>query len=412
MGKRDEVKLPSLLIATFALWKNGSRTASNGIMYPLLYYFTPRTKKLFLLDQPYPGSDRIIPTVEIYKSGKLRKTERVLATSAPLYPLLRVANKPGTHLAFKLRDLLSVIESGLRRKDKVDLFVGLESINAIGGIMLRRFGKVNKVVYYVSDYSPKRFSSTALNSLYLWMDRFAAKHSDYIWDVSLAMHPARISAGLDKNITTPVIHVPNALYKEQIDALPFNKRDPYSIVFVGTLGLENGPDLAISAFEIVLKKFPKASLHIFGGGGKGHEEEYLRKLAKKLNIEKKVYFHGFISDQEELSDKVKHFQISIAPYKKIPGSIRLYGDATKLRLYMASGLPVVSTHVPPLGKELAEKGAAILVKANKDDIAQGIVKVFKDKKLYKNMAESAIGFAKDNLWENTYKRALKKMGYH
>lgn len=399
------------MIATFAVWKNGSRTASNGIMDPLLYYFRPRIKKLLLLDQPYPGSDRVMPIVETYKSGKVKSVDKTSITTAPLSFLLIHANKPGTHFVFKIRDLLSVLETGLKQSEKIELFVGLESINAIGGILLRRLGKVNKVVYYVSDYSPLRFKSKLVNSLYLWMDRFSAKNADYVWDVSLAMHPARIKAGFDKNINTPIIHVPNALYKEQIDTLPFNKRNPYSIVFVGTLGLENGPDLAISAFDLVVKKFPRASLHIYGGGGKGYEEEYLKKLVKKLKLHKKVHFHGFISDQNELSNKVKHYQLSIAPYKKIIGSIRLYGDATKLRLYMASGLPVVSTDIPPLGKELAEKGAALIVKANKNAVANGIIEIFSDKKKYKIMAENAVSFAKDNLWENTYKKALKKMNY-
>lgn len=398
------------MIATFSVWKKNSRTASNGILDPLMYYFTPRTENLLLLDQPYPGSSTIIPTLEIYKNSRLKKKQKIGKFIKPLSFLLRRSNKPGTHAIFKLRDVLSVIEAGMKQKKQLDLFIGLESANGMAGIFLRKMGKVKKVIYYVSDYSPRRFAFKPLNTIYLWMDRYCAKHSDYIWDVSPAMQPARIKVGLKKSLSSKNIVVPNALYKNQLNFLPPSKRTPLTIVFVGTLGLENGPDLLLKAFSYIAKSYPKSQLHIYGGGGIGFEEELLKKLTNELQLEDKVFFHGFISDQQQLSDTIKHYQIAVAPYKRIPGSIRLYGDATKLRLYMGSGLPVVSTDIPPLGKELAQYGAAIITKPTIEALTQGILELIEDKKKYSTMSEKAISFAEKNLWENSYDNALKEMG--
>lgn len=402
-------KMSSLLISTFSPWKDNQRIATNGMIEPLLYYFLPRFKTISLLDQPYPGSDRITPVREDYKNGKLKRKKKINVSSGVLYPFLSLVNKPGTHVIYKIRDILSTIEAGTRSSENYDMFVGLESINAIGGIILRKLGKVKTVCYYCSDYSPQRFSSPYLNNLYLWLDRFAAAHCDYIWDVSLAMQPARIKAGLNPQKSAPVIYVPNALFKEQIDSLPLSNRDSQSIVFMGTLGLENGPDLAIESFQIVLKKYPKAILHIIGGGGKGFEAEYLNNLARKLKVEKNVVFHGFISDVKKVSEVIKHFQIALAPYKMIKGSIRLYGDATKIRQYLAAGLPIITTEVPPLGKVAQKAGAALIVKDTKEDIAKAIISLLNNKKEMVSMISKAETYAKNNTWENTYGKAIQTM---
>jgi len=393
-----------VLIATFSPWKNGRRLPINGNVEPMLDFFTPRVSKTALIDQVYPESDFLMPRTEIYKGQKLIKKENASWYLYFLYPFLKIANSNSTHIAFKLRDLLSVIDVGLRHSNW-DYFIGFEAVNALGGILLKKIGKVGKVVYYVSDYSPQRYSNKWFNRLYLWLDRYAAKNSDVIWDVSPAMQPARMNAGLLKEESAPILIVPNALYPQQIKFEPFSKIDPQSIVFMGTLGAENGPDLAIESLPLVLKKYPNVLLHIVGGG----REEDLRKLAHRLRVEKSIVFHGFIADREEVSKTIRKFMIGLAPYINFEGSPRLYGDATKIRAYMAAGLPVITTTVPPLGREVLKKGAGIVVNDKKEEIAGAIISLLKDKNRYAQMRKCAIKFAKNNTWDNEYRSAFKKM---
>lgn len=404
------MNISSLFFATFSVWKDNKRTGTNGMIDPFIFYFIPKIKNSFILDQPYPGSNKVIPETETYTNGKLKGKFKVL-TGQLLSPLLFLSNSPGTHLIFKLRDFLSVIESGLRLNRKIDLFIGLESVNTLAGIILKKIGKVKTVVYYVSDYSPNRFNSKILNSAYLWLDRTCAENVDYIWDVSLAIQPARIKAGLDQKKSATVIHVPNALFRGQLNTIPFEKREKNTIVFVGTLGLENGPDLAVKAFAKVIKKIPSSKLHIIGGGGKGFESEFLKNLAFDLGISRSVVFHGFIPDVKKVSEIIKNFQVAVAPYKfSTEFSVRQYGDATKIRQYLGVGLPIITTNVPPLGKEVKTKKAALIVNDSVEEIARAIIKLLNNKKLNKEMSLNAYNFAKNNTWESTYSRALKKMG--
>jgi len=384
-----------ILIATFSVWDNNHRTAISGMVEPLLSYLLPRYKQVDLIDGLHPGSSSVLSKIEHYRDGSLKHTTTSLA-SRLLFPLLWLQNKSATQIVFKVRDFLTVLEWGIK------------SIYALAGILLRTFGIVKVVVYYVSDYSPRRYSQKWFNNLYVFLDKLCAKHANYIWDVSPAMQSGRKEAGLDLKESAPVIIVPNALFPKQISHSAYNTLIPHSLIFAGTLGLENGPDLAIKAVAKLVKQYPDITLHIFGGN-EGGKETFLKQMSKELGIEQQVFFHGFVHNAEELSRKINRYMIGLAPYKRKKDSVRAYGDATKLRLYMGAGIPTITTAVPPLGKEIEKKGAALIVEDNENSLASAIIKLF-NKNLHQKMREEAVKFGKNNTWENTYGNALSQMG--
>lgn len=410
MGKGKQQKgLNSIIIATFSSWKNKKRTPTNGMIEPLLSFFGKRTEHITLIDAQHPGSDTIIPQIGHYKYGKLVKIEHPSFLFPPFF-VLEKNNILKTQPTFKIRDFVTTAEVLVKYNGKIDLFIGLESVFTLVGILFKRLGKIKRVVYYVSDYSPTRYPSSLFNSVYLWLDRFCATHADYIWDVSPAMLPARLKFGLDPGKAAPCILVPNALFPWQIKRRSIAELTPFSLAFAGTIGPENGLDLAIESLAIIKKTFPNIKLHIFGGGLKADEQK-ARNLIKKYNLTNNVVNHGFISDLKELSDKLSKCMIGLAPYRAIPSSVRWYADATKLRLYFANGLPVVSTHIPPLAHETTKVGSTIITQDTKESFAEGILNVLNKPALYARMRKKAMQFARQNTWQNTYSNALKGMGY-
>lgn len=407
--KENEIinKDSSIFIATFSEYRKGMRQPRNGMIDQLLYFFLPKVKDVLLLDQPHPVSDSIDPIIEVYRDGKLKKRFNMPSFFYfPIYFFCRMRSQNRTRISYKLRDLFSVIFSAFRVGGKYDLFIGLEAINLIAGLFLKKIGKVKTVVYYVSDYSPTRFGQTMFNSAYLALDRFCVRHADFTWDVSPAMKEGRMKAGLAEIDMDRVLHVPNGLFPSQIKSLPIAKRALNSLVYMGSLDLEFGADLAINALRKIKEKFPDSILHIIGGG----EDLYrLKKLTKTLNIEKSVIFYGFVKDNAEMAKIVRASYIGLAPYRDLKNSYCWYGDAGKIRQYLASGLPVVTTHVPPLGRLVAENGAAIMTKDTIEDFSAGIMKLLSDGKLYKNFKEKAEKLSRNNTWENTYENALRNM---
>lgn len=376
----------------------------------LLYFFLPKVRNILLLDQPHPVSDSINPIIEIYHDGKLR---RKLSISSlfyfPIYLFCKLPSQNRTRISYKLRDFFSVIFAAFIIGKKYNLFIGLEAINALAGLMLKKIGKVKTVVYYVSDYSPTRFGKTLFNSVYLALDRFCVRHADFTWDVSLAMKKGRMEAGLLKEDMKRVLHVPNALFPSQIKSLPIAKRIPNSLVYMGALYPEFGPDLAIESLKEIQKKIPNATLHVIGGG-KGLER--LRNLVKKLNLEKSVVFYGFVKDNSEMAKTVRNSYLGLSPYRSGDNSSRWYGwygDAGKIRQYVASGLPVVTTQVPPLGAYIVDQGAGIMTKDTVKSFSDGIVELLSDDGLYRKLSAAAEKISKNNTWENTYSKALRDM---
>lgn len=399
--------ISTIVIATFALWKNGKRTPLNGMIEPLLTFFGKKADLVILIDCPHQTSDDIVPKIEYYKKGALVKQMTPPFLFPPFF-LLKPFTNMQTQPMFKIRDFFMTFFVLLKEKNKVDLFIGLESIFTLVGVLFKKLGKVKTVVYYVSDYSPTRYNSKLFNSVYLWLDRVCATHADYIWDVSRAMMPARIKNGLDEKRAAPAIHVPNALFPWQIRYKPFEKLQPYSMAFAGTIGPENGLDLAIESLAIARQTLPELKLHVFGVGPKDNEKS-ISRLIKRLKLEQWVILHGFISDLNVLSDKLSSCMVGLAPYTSLPWSVRWYADATKMRVYFGSGLPVITTQVPPLGKEAEEKGCALVVCDEKKEIAQAMVHMFQHKKNYLKFRENAIAYAKKNTWNNTYDNAFSKM---
>ncbi|HSX09840.1 MAG TPA: glycosyltransferase [Candidatus Saccharimonadales bacterium] len=395
-----------ILFATFSPWIKGVRLPTNGSLEPLREYFLPKVKTLVLIDQPIPGSDFVLPRNELYKNEKFEGIVPCAWYVSWLYGILWKNNTLGTRISFKIRDFLSVINMGFVFRP-YDVFIGLESINAMAGIVLKKFGLVKRVVYYVSDYSPNRYSQGWFNSLYLWLDRFACYHSDYIWDVSTAMQPQRIKAGLKEGKSSPVIHVPNGLFEDQILSNSPKDTIANTIAYMGTLGKENGVDILIQAMPLVLKKLPTAKLHIIGGGK--DDLERLKALTVKLKLDKQIIFYGFVQKSADMARILGTARVAVIPYLAIPGSARWYADANKIRAYAAANLPIVTTHVPPLGQEAAKQGAAIIVQDNSQEIAEAVIKVLTDEKVYSRMRKAAGKFAKNSTWENTFNQAFSQM---
>ncbi len=403
-------KQDSVLFASFSPYVNGNRDPKNGNIDPFISFFVPRVRKFVLIDQPDPGSSIIPPIIEVYSGGKLFKKYKLKSfIYKPFYWFLKKINVVDnrTNVFYKIRDFLSVIHVGVTSGERFNYFIGLESINALAGLVLRKLGFVDKVIYYVSDYSPQRYDSKLFNGIYLWLDRLCCYNADFIWDVSRAMQKARIKAGLNEKKSAPVVHVPNALFPKYIQHLDLNQLAPFSLVFMGSLGYENGPDLAIASLPLVIKKIKETRLHIIGGGK--NDLPRLKDLVRRLNLGKYVKFYGLIPKDEDMYSTLRKFYLGLAPYLKLKGSVRLYGDSLKLRAYMASGIPVITTEVPPLGRELLEFGSAIITKDEKKDLSWAIIKILSDNTLYGKYRQKAIEYGKNNTWDNTFNGAFNQM---
>lgn len=96
--------------------------------------------------------------------------------------------------------------------------------------------------------------------------------------------------------------------KERIKAYEHDIKD--SLLFVGSLNARKQNDVLIKAFYNVKDKIPEeVKLNIVGAGV---EEEILKELVSKLNLNERVVFHGAINDTSILQNFYKRAICSIS----------------------------------------------------------------------------------------------------
>lgn len=406
------MRLKNVFISSYTFIYEGIRTNNCGPTPHLLKYLKERAESIYLLEQPLPGSDSLDVELRTFKNGmEIEKvTKNFFFSKTPN----RRLDSAKTYIRLKIRDALSNVYFFAKKKhefsnEKVDLFIGLESINAAFGIMMRKAGLVDKVVYYIFDWAPDRYRNPLMNRIYVWLDKFATYNADYTWNITYTIGEAREDVlGYDSAKMSPQIYVPYCVDIDEGWILADDSIDTDLIVYAGGLIPENGPGLLIEAFKLVHEKFPRAKLLLIGGG---HEESELRAYADRQGLNKNIEFTGFIADEAKIIEFQKRAAIGVAPYPVMAGSRKPFGDVIKIRMYIACGLVTVTTPVPPVSREIE---AEELGWKTKDDspgeIAAGICRFLEDKELLFRYRRNVIAKARASSWQANYHSALSMMG--
>jgi len=412
----------SFLIAFYSQKINNQRTPLSPAQ-PLLDYLNNKKVKLIaFIDQPVPLSEKNHQCMlGIYAKGKKKKEIKAPFWLDKLGKISEKRKKKGgTFFKLKIRDFLSVIYFGLKQKTKYDVFIGSESINTLGGIILRKLGKVNRVIYYVIDFAPDRYANKILNKFYLWLDKFCSYHADFCWNNSPAYEQLRIKKlKYNKKKLAPQINLSYGINGQENkktclagppvggQAGRARKQENKKIVFNGSVDKENGIDLIIEAIPQVLKKIPNIKLKLIGGGP---EEELIKQKIKKMNLEKNVEITGYFFDRKKIRKDFLQSKIGLAIYAPhIKGSIKPYGDPIKFREYMACGLPIITTKVNWMASLIKNKPLGIVINFNKNDLAEAIIKLLEDKKFWQLCRKNALEEAKEHRWKKVFGKGFREI---
>jgi glycosyltransferase involved in cell wall biosynthesis len=323
----------------------------------------------------------------------------------------------GNDLLFYLKDCILSVWYVLRTGRVYDLYVGSDNLNTLAGIILRALGRVRRVAYYVIDFTPIRFPGRLMNALYQAVNRFCCYHTDVIWNVSPAMIGGREAIGIRRDRSAPQITVPLGCDYAHIRRIAAGEHDPRTLVYFGSLRGEHGPGLALEALPRILREEPDARV-VFAGGGE--LEERLKTRAAELGVAERVRFAGFIASDEEAYRLLSGCGLALATYppddhngpqtcaKHKPGypTYKRYCDPGKVKIYLACGLPVLMTDVPAVARELAEKGAGVIVGYSPDALAETVLRIFRDPEGYRRMRERALAMAREYDWEAVWERTF------
>ncbi len=166
-----------------------------------------------------------------------------------------------------------------------------------------------------------------------------------------------------------------------------------SILYLGRLKPYKNVDIAIKSFKKVLEKFPNAILNI---AGEGDCEQSLKDLAKNLNIEKSVVFHGRVDEEITKPTLFKQSWVMIQPSSFEGWGITVI-EANQM------GTPVVASDIPGLRDSVLNGKTGILVRPKSiKQFSHALIKLIKNNDLREKMSLAGVERAKKFNWsENT-----------
>ncbi len=287
---------------------------------------------------------------------------------------------------------------------KYDLYVGVNNLNAFTGLILKKLGRVKKVVFYTIDYIPQRTKNKLLNNLYHGLDSFCVTHCDKTWNLSPVMVTEREKKGIHIRFRNRQITVPIGT-NSNTKIHPIKDIDRYSIAFVSHLKPGTGIELLFDALNQIIKTIQEVKLVIIG---RGPLKTDLEKQAIKLKLDRYIEFTGFIPENSVLEERLAKCAVGVAPYFPSPDCLTQYTDPGKPKTYLSAGLPVIITRVSQIANELEKERAGLVIKYDKNELAQAIISLFTDDRLFLEYRQNAIRFASKYSWDNVFHKALEK----
>jgi len=171
-----------------------------------------------------------------------------------------------------------------------------------------------------------------------------------------------------------------------------------TVVFVGRLVKYKRIDTLLLAIAEVRKKIKNIRLKIIGSGP---EAGSIRQQIKNLNLEPNVDFIGFVEKHEDVLKIIKKSHIF-----SLPSEVEGLGLVTIEA--MACEVPFANSNIPPT-VEATEggKGGLLFKVGDYRELAQRIIKLIEDKKLYRKCVQQERKTAEKYDWKNLVRQAEK-----
>lgn len=305
------------------------------------------------------------------------------------------------------KDIILTLYFFIRFKTRFDIYIGVDPLNAMVGIVLRSFGLVKSVIFYTIDWMPQRFHNRILNAIYHAVDRFCVGRCDASWNISGRIVEVRKRQGLadSKNILVPV-----GIEFEKIN-LPANKKtSPKRLALLGALAPSKGVDLVIEAYPEIRNKCPDIELYIIGMTPINAVEDgvvYQPYEGRLLNLGDSVKLLG-VKPHDEVFKILPEFGIGLALYKPYANNLSQWADPSRVKDYLACGLPVIITDVPEIAKDICKFDAGIVVEYKVKALVDAVSLLYSNAEKFIEMRKNAIKYMEGFRWDKIFLSAFQK----
>ena len=372
--------------ATFALVSNGFVGGPAQAMREFLV--TRGAGRVISVFHPLVTQGEPVHEVRIWERGELvRRRDYKLPSRPPLtYPL----------------DLLVPL-----LLPPVDCWIGFNALATWRGALARRLGRADKLVYWCVDFVRDRFGKGALTSVYQSLDGYCCRRSDLRVELSQAAAEARTARHLGQ-LLAPVEIVGMGAWIDRLAVVPGDGYGSRRVVYLGNLIPTQGGPLLIQSLALLANENFNFKVDIIG---RGPLEAQLRSRVRDLGLTDRVKFHGFVEDELEVERLLATASVGVAPYDPTGETFSRWADPAKLKAYLAAGLPVILTDVPPNAHELQDAGAAEIVSFTPEALSGAIRRVIDSPEEWTRRHRAALRLRLKYDWAVMLPDVLRSLGF-
>ena len=274
---------------------------------------------------------------------------------------------------------------------QVDAWFGFNPLACARGLVARRTGRARRVLLWSVDFVPDRFGrATLATRFYDGLDRLCCRRADARIELSEAARDARNQRHNLPPESANAYVVPMGAWIDRVPTTPPAGLRPRRVVFLGHLVARQGVGTLLDA----LSTLDDVVADVIGTGPL---ETELREHAKHAGLQ--VTFHGYVADHREVEQLLSRSSVAVAPYAQTDETFTRYADPGKLKAYLAAGLPIVLTDVPPNARELASEAGAEIVADDPAALAAAISRALTSPEHWQARRESALAYARRFDWD-------------
>ena len=261
-----------------------------------------------------------------------------------------------------------------------------------------------KVILDIHDIVPEFFASkfNASEDSFLvwglkWIERLSAAFANHI---ILSNH-----LWLDKYVARSTHRKKCSVFINYVDTgifypLPDRKTSGKLVVlFPGGLQWHQGVDIAIRAFEQLLRRLPQAEFHIYGDG---NMKPKLISLVEEMRLNGRVHFFQPLN-LREIASVMANADLGVVPKREDSFGNEAY--STKIMEFMASGVPVVVSKTKIDSFYFNDSVVRFFESGNENDLAGAMGELLSQPELRRSLVTRANEYVASNNW------AKHKAGY-
>jgi glycosyltransferase involved in cell wall biosynthesis len=374
-------------------WGGSFGIAANGFgdgpAQALRDYLVSRGDRVVTMFHPLTAEQGTRHVITTYAQGTKQRERTV---RLPLRP----------PLSFMLDPLVPLLPA------RVDAWFGFNPLACARGLAARRQGRARFVALWSVDFVPDRFGSGTLPTrIYDRVDKLCCVHADARIELSGAARDGRNERhGLAPDPARTHI-VPMGAWLDRVATTPADGFTERRVAFLGHLVPRQGVDKLLDGLAVLRGRGESFSAEIIGTGP---EESKLRARTKDLGLEGIVRFTGFVEDHRDVERLLARSSLAVAPYRPTEDSFTRYADPGKLKAYLAAGLPIVLTDVPPNARELAHEAGAEIVDYDASAIADAVSRGLTVAETWGERRRSALAYAQRFDWNILLRNVLETLG--